>query len=386
MINFLISKFSPNSDFASANRYAYGKLSGRVGVIVNMILVAIKIAVGIVTGSISVIGDALNNLSDAGASVVSLVGFKISEMPADEEHPYGHGRFEYLSSFGIAMVILFMGVELLKTSVQKIISPSPISFSWAAVAILLISVIFKLWLALFNKRLGLLIKSVAINAVFADSLCDMAITTAVAASLIIYKFTSISLDGFFGIIVAGFVFYTGITSLKNTITELLGKSPSKEMVKEIEEKIRNYPGIVGVHDFIIHEYGPGRCFVTAHAEVSAETDIMENHDLVDVIERNLKQEYGYNVTLHMDPVVMNDEEISAVRNMVMEIVKKVDNRIGMHDFRMVKGPLHTNLIFDLEVPYKVEKSGEEITGEIIEKVKEISPDFYTVITIDRNYI
>lgn len=387
MSNFLLSFFvkdkNPDTPYG---RYCYGRLCGWVGIILNLLLVIIKVFIGYITGSISVISDALNNLSDAGSSVITLAGFKISIMPADEKHPYGHGRFEYLSSFAIALAIIFIGIEFVKTSVLKIINPTEVHFSWVAVTVLLVSALFKLWLALFNRKVGKIIKSGTLTAVYADSISDMVTTSVIAVSLIIYKVTHLPIDGYLGTLVSFYVIFSGIVALKNTIDELLGKPPSKEVVLLISDKIRSYPGIVGVHDLIIHEYGPGRCFVTAHAEVSSDTDVMESHDLVDIIERELKNEYGYNVTLHMDPIITNNAKINETRKMVEDIVKEVEPSLGIHDFRMVEGPKHTNLIFDVEMPYSVEKTHDEITNSITEKIREKDKKYYTVITVDRNYI
>ena len=388
MTNLLIKLFirDANNIKSPQVRARYGTLSGCVGIAVNILLTVIKFIIGSMTGSIAITGDALNNLSDAGSSAISLLGFKLSSKPADEEHPYGHGRLEYVCGMGVGAIIMFMGYELIKSSIQKIITPEKTVFSWVAVAVLAISILGKLWLAIFNKNIGKRIDSGTVDAVVTDSISDIAATSASILALILSNYFTLPFDGIFGIIVSGFVIFAGIGVFKSTLAPLLGQPPTRETVEEIESKILAYPGVLGVHDLIVHDYGPGRCFVTAHAEVSSETDIMESHDLLDVIEQNIKEETGFLVTLHMDPIVQNDETITAAKQMVESIVKGIDERLSIHDFRLVAGPHHTNLIFDLVIPFSVKVDSRFITDRINSELQNRDKHYYAVITIDRSYV
>lgn len=367
-------------------RAKYGTLSGCVGIAVNIILTVVKFIIGSITGSIAITGDALNNLSDAGSSAISLLGFKLSSKPADKEHPYGHGRLEYVCGMGVAVVIMFMGYELIKSSIQKIITPEKTVFSWVAVIVLAVSILGKLWLAIFNKQIGKRIDSGTVDAVVTDSISDIAATTASIFSLILSNYFTLPFDGIFGIIVSGFVIFAGIGVFRGTLSSLLGQPPTQETVEDIQNRILAYPGILGVHDLIVHDYGPGRCFVTAHAEVSSETDIMESHDLLDVIEQDIKEQTGFIVTLHMDPLVENDEKIRAAKNMINEIIKAIDEKLSIHDFRLVSGPHHTNLIFDLVVPFSVTTDSGYIISTINEQLQQKDKQYHAVITVDRSYI
>ncbi len=388
MTNLLIKLFIKdyNDVNSPAVRAKYGMLSGWGGIVMNIILTVVKFLIGSMTGSIAITGDAFNNLSDAGSSAVSLLGFKISSKPADEEHPYGHGRLEYICGLGVAVLILFMGYELIKSSIQKIINPEPTVFSWVAVIVLAISILGKLWLALFNKNIGKRINSGTVDAVVADSISDIAATTASIIALILSNYFTLPFDGIFGVIVSGFVIWAGIGVFKSTVSPLLGEPPTKETIEMIENKINSYEGVLGVHDLIVHDYGPNRCFVTAHAEVSAETDIMESHDLMDVIEQDLKAETGYIFTLHMDPIVQQDEAIREAKEMVQRIILEIDDSLSLHDFRLVAGPHHTNLIFDLVIPFSVKTDSKIIIDQINSKLQKSNKKYYAVITVDRSYI
>ncbi|MEG2080363.1 MAG: cation diffusion facilitator family transporter, partial [Oscillospiraceae bacterium] len=348
LIRLFIKDYNNVKDHAI--RAKYGKLSGAVGIILNLILTFAKFFVGTLSGSISITADAINNLSDAGSSIITLLGFKMSEKPADDDHPYGHGRIEYVSSLIVAFLVLSMGIELFKSSIDKIKMPVPIEFSYVALAILVVSILAKLWLAYFNWSLGKKINSTATRAVVADSLSDTAATSVALASLIISKFTSVPVDGYFGLIVAGFIFYSGYGILKDTIAPILGKAPDKEFVEEIEQKIMSYDGVIGVHDLIIHDYGPGRNFASAHAEVPANVDILESHDIIDNIEHVIKKEYGMLISIHLDPVIVDDDRIKFLKILVANTINEIDEVLSLHDFRVVEGPTHTNLIFDLVTP------------------------------------
>ena len=366
-------------------RARYGILSGAVGIVLNVLLSAVKLLIGTMAHSIAITADALNNLSDAGNSCISLLGFRLSAKPADQEHPYGHGRIEYLAGMGVSVVIMYMGVELIKSSVQKILHPEPLVFSWVSALVLLLSIGGKLWLAFFNRAIGKQIQSGTVNAVVVDSLSDVAATAFTILALFLSRRFTLPFDGIFGIVVAGFVFFAGFSVFRDTLAPLLGQPPTKEFVQQIEDKILSYDGVIGVHDLIVHDYGPNRCFVSAHAEVSANTDIMESHDLMDVIERDIHAEMGLNITLHMDPIVTDDERVTAARALAEEAVKEVDDSLSLHDFRMVSGPHHTNLIFDVVVPFSVKKSDREITEQIGSLIAQRKSNYYCVITVDRSY-
>lgn len=368
-----------------AVRAAYGELSGVVGIIVNVLLSAAKFFVGTVTGSISVSADAVNNLSDAGSSVVTLVSFKLSKKPADKDHPYGHGRIEYISALIVSFLILMMGFELFRSSIDKIRHPAPVVFSVVALVILLLSIAAKLWLAYFNHCLGKKIDSAATKAVVSDSLSDTAATAVALAALLLSLVTDFPVDGWFGIVVALFIFRSGIEILKDTIGLLLGRPPEKERFEEIEHEILSYDGVVGVHDLIIHDYGPGRSFASVHAEVPANIDIMESHDTIDVIERELQRKFGMLVSIHMDPVVTDDACVTEAKALCQDVIHSIDPCLTLHDFRMVTGPTHTNLIFDTVVPPEFHLNDRALCDTISEKLSKIDERYFAVVTVDRAF-
>lgn len=387
MTDLLVRLFIKDSQNISSPqvRAKYGMLSGFAGIAVNIILCIVKFIIGSITASIAITGDAFNNLSDAASSVVSLFGFKLASKPADEEHPYGHGRLEYLCGMAVGALILFMGFELVKSSISKIINPEQTAFSWIAVIVLAVSILGKIWLAVFNKKIGKTINSETIAAVATDSINDIIATTASIIALVLSNYFTIPFDGIFGVIVSGFVLWAGFGVFKSTVSPLLGQPPTEETVRAIEEKILSYDGILGVHDLIIHDYGPGRCFVSAHAEVSSLTDIMESHDLIDIIEQDITAEMGYSITIHMDPLVVNDETINSAKAMVNEIIADIDSSLSIHDFRVVSGPHHTNLIFDLVIPFSLKTDSAEIIAQINSALESKEKNYYAVITIDRSY-
>lgn len=366
-------------------RAAYGKLSGAVGIVVNVVLCAAKFFVGTLTGSISIAADAVNNLSDAGSSVVTLVGFKLAEKPADKDHPYGHGRIEYISALIVSFLILMMGFELLRSSIDKIRHPQPLTFSTAALVILVLSIGAKLWLAYFNHRLGKKIRSAATKAVVTDSISDTAATAVALGALLLSRVTDAPVDGWFGIAVALFIFRSGAEILKDTVGLLLGKPPEREFFDEIEQAILSYDGVVGVHDLIIHDYGPGRAFASAHAEVPANIDIMQSHDTIDTIERELKQKYGMLISIHLDPVVVDDARVNARKQLCLECLHSIDERLTLHDFRVVEGPLHTNLIFDVVVPPEFPLQDRALCNAISENLSKIDERYFAVVTVDRAF-
>ncbi|MCH5170464.1 MAG: cation transporter [Oscillospiraceae bacterium] len=366
-------------------RTAYGVLSSITGIVLNLILAGAKYAAGVISGSISITADAINNLSDAGSSIVSFFGVKISAKPADKDHPYGHGRVEYISAFIVAFFVLFMGIELFKDSVGKIINPEPVKFSFLSLAILIFSIIAKLWLGIFNKTLGKKINSAPMMAVMKDSFSDCLATGVAAVSIIVSAFSDINIDGYLGLIVAIFIFIAGFGILKETLGNILGRAPEEEFVDEITEKILSYPHICGVHDMIIHDYGPSCRFASVHAEVPSNEDIMELHDIIDGIERDIYNEYGMLTSIHMDPVVINDERINELRKITENAVASVDERLTIHDFRVVEGPSHTNLIFDTLLPRDIKCTDREICQKIEEALGKIDERFFCVITVDHAF-
>lgn len=366
-------------------REAYGTLGSITGIVVNLILAIAKYFAGVFSGSISVTADAINNLSDAGSSIISLIGVKLSAKPADKDHPYGHGRVEYISALAVSFVVLLMGIELFKSSVDKIVNPVPVTFNWISLIILVTSILAKVWLGFFNKNLGKKINSAPMMAVMKDSFSDCLATGVALIAIIISAFSDISIDGYLGIIVAGFIFLAGFNILKETMADLLGKPADKEFTEEIEKKILSYDKIVGVHDIIVHDYGPGRKFASAHAEVSSQDDIMEIHDIIDLAERDILNEYGLIISIHTDPIVTDDERINSLKEMTIRIVKDISDEMSIHDFRVVDGPTHTNLIFDLIIPHKFYMSNSEIIKTIEDKLSKIDERYFIVITIEHAF-
>lgn len=367
-------------------REKYGVLSGAVGIFCNVLLTIAKFVIGTVTNSIAITADAVNNLSDAASSGITLLSFKAANKPADDDHPFGHGRIEYISALAVAFIVLMMGIELIKSSIDKILNPEALSFSWPALIVLLISIGVKIWMAIFNRSLGKRINSPAMTAVVMDSVSDTAATSVSMIALIVSNFTDIPLDGYMGIIVALFIVYTGISIVKETAGMLMGETPDPELVKELEEEILSYEGVVGVHDLMVHNYGPNRIFASAHAEVSATDNIMESHDTMDLIERDVMKKFKVQLVLHMDPIVIDDENINRLRMETTEIIKGLNENFSMHDFRAVPGPTHTNLIFDLVVPFNLPQSKKEVADEVAQKVHEkFGDNYFSVITVEHSY-
>lgn len=387
MQKILIKLFICDSENTSSLkvRESYGTLGSITGIVVNIILAIIKYVAGILSGSISVTADAINNLSDAGSSIISLIGVKLSAMPADKDHPYGHGRVEYISALGVSFFVLLMGIELFKSSVDKIVNPAPVKFNWIALIILLVSIFMKLWLGFFNKKLGEKINSAPMIAVMKDSFSDCLATSVALIAIVVSAFSDISIDGYLGIIVAGFIFLAGFNILKDTMADLLGKPADKEFTEQVEAKILSYDKIVGVHDMIVHDYGPGRRFASAHAEVSSQDDIMEIHDIIDLAERDIFNEFGLVISIHTDPIVTDDERINSLKDMTNTIIKDISDEMSIHDFRVVDGPTHTNLIFDLIVPHKYHLSNNQIIQIIENNLSKIDERYFVVITIEHAF-
>ena len=367
-------------------RTAYGQFAGIVGIICNIMLCGAKGFIGFLAGSVSIIADALNNLSDAASNVISLLGFKLASKPADPEHPYGHGRYEYLSGLAVAVIIVVIGVELIQSSVDKVLNPTPTEFNLVVAIILILSILVKLWMAVFNRTVGKRISSTTLEATAVDSRNDVIATGVVLICAIISSQTGIDLDGWVGIAVGVLIVYSGIQLMRETISPLLGKAAEPEVVAHIQKKIMSYPGVLGTHDLMVHDYGPGRQFASAHVEMAAEADPMESHDLIDNIEQDFKNDEGLIVTLHYDPIVTDDPEVKNLRNQINELVKSIDPQLSIHDLRTVPGPTHANVIFDCVKPADFALSDDELKERISELVVKKHPKAICKITIDQSYI
>lgn len=345
----------------------------------------VKYIAGTLSGSIAITADSFNNLSDAGSSLITTLGFRLSGLKATEEHPFGHGRIEYISGFGVSILIMMMSVELFKSSVEKIVFPVETSESTTVVSILIISIIVKLYMFYYNNKFGKKFNSVSIRATATDSLSDAVATFVVLLSVIVSPILGYNLDGVCGLLVSLFILKAGIGAAKDTLSPLLGKTPDKQFVKEIEKLVLSHSEIIGVHDLIVHDYGPGRLMITLHAEVPNNGDINELHDAVDLVEHELKAKLNCEATIHMDPVATDDYFTDSLKSKISDIINEINPNLKFHDFRIVSGPTHTNLIFDLVVPFKFEISDTELKKIVREKVSEISKTYYCVITIDREY-
>lgn len=363
-------------------RGAYGKLAGVVGIVCNLLLFAGKLIAGLLSGSVAITADAVNNLSDASSSLVTLLGFKLAERPADEEHPYGHARLEYLSGLAVAALILVIGVELGKSSIEKIINPETVLFSWLTLAILIGSILVKLWMALFCYKLGKKIDSATLTATAMDSRNDVISTSAVLLGCLVGHFFGLQIDGYIGTLVALFIIWSGCGIAKETISPLLGKQADAELVKSISDLIMSHEKILGIHDLMVHDYGPGQCFASVHAEMDSRDNPLDCHDIIDDIERDALRELRVHLVIHYDPIVTDDEELNQMRALVSAELKQIDPQLTMHDFRMVRGPGHTNLIFDLVIPYSMENRKKELKERIDERVQFEDKRYYTVITFD----
>ena len=369
-----------------AVRERYGILSGAVGIVLNLLLSAGKLFAGLMTGSISITADAFNNLSDAGSSVVTLVGFKLAGQKADDGHPFGHGRMEYLAGLLVSLMILLVGVELGRSSIGKILHPEAVDFSLVSTGILAASILVKLWMGQFNRGLGRKIGSAAMAATAADSLSDAVATAAVLAGTLVNRFAHVNIDGWVGLAVEVFILRSGWGAAKDTINPLLGESPDPELVKQLRELVLSHPQVVGMHDLIIHDYGPGRRLCSFHAEVPQDADILDAHDAIDHIEREIKEKFGIETTVHMDPIATADEKVNQLRRQVADLARVVEPEMTIHDFRVVRGPTHTNVIFDAVVPHKCRLTDEEVLQRLRRAVSALDPAYQAVIQIDRAYV
>ena len=388
MITFLASLFiKERHNYSSpAVRQAYGVLSGAVGIGLNILLFFGKWIAGTVSGSIAITADAFNNLSDAGSSIITLIGFRLSGQDPDPEHPFGHGRMEYISGLLVSVAILVMGFELIWSSLNKLRSPEPIESSALVCVILIASILVKVYMFFYNRSLSKKLDSAAMKATSVDSLSDTVATTLVLISTLISKYTGLLLDGWFGILVGCFILYTGGSTLKETIDLLIGQPPKQEFINEIREIVLGHSMVHGVHDLIVHDYGPGRVMISLHAEVDVNGNIQDIHEQIDHIEHELQEKLHCSATIHMDPIVTDDEEVLAMKAKVEEMVHFLDESFSMHDFRMVKGPTRTNLIFDVEVPRKTSYTDNEIVNWLKERIHELpGSEYFAVIQIDHEY-
>lgn len=378
-----IKDYTNTSD--STVRQAYGMLCGFVGICFNILLFIGKFVAGTLSHSIAITADAFNNLSDAASSVITLIGFKLAGQKPDSDHPFGHGRVEYISGLLVSVLILVMAFELLKSSVTKILHPEELSFSPLIVAILVISILVKFYMSFYNRKIGKKINSAAMMATATDSLSDTLSTTVVLLATIVSHFSGLAIDGYCGILVGLFICFAGINAAKDTISPLLGQAPEPEFVQQINDIVMSHEGVMGIHDLIVHNYGPGRVLISLHAEVPADGDILTMHDMIDLIEHELRDTLRCNAVIHMDPICTNDEETTHLKHMVAGYLNEIDSTITMHDFRIVQGPTHTNVIFDVVVPYRFRMSDNELVQTITAKIQEENPNYFTVIEVDKKY-
>jgi cation diffusion facilitator family transporter len=386
--NLLIKRFVKNHEKTSDRdvRQAYGYLGGFVGVIANVFLFAGKLSVGFLINSIAVMADAINNLSDAASSVITLVSFKMTNKPADREHPFGHGRIEYISALIVSFLVILGGFEFIKSSIQRVMNPEPVSFDWITFILLSFSIVLKVWLSFFNRKLGRAIGSKAMEATAMDSLSDVITTSVVLVSLVLSIWITFPIDGYIGIAVALFIMYSGFNLTKETLNPLLGEAPEAEFVNEIITKTLSCEGVIGVHDIIVHNYGPNRCVVSLHAEIPANIDITIAHDLIDKAEQEISSEMGIHLVMHMDPINTNDKVVQKVQHQIVGVLMECGMELSIHDLRIVGDDNHCNVIFDMVIPYEVAECDEKkVAKEVSEAIKNKHPQFTPIITIDRSY-
>ena len=370
---------------AQGDRARVGTLAGMVCIVANVALCAAKGAIGVVSGSVSIVADAMNNLSDASSNIVSVLGFKLASKPADPEHPYGHGRYEYLSGLVVAALVLLIGVELVKSSVERVIHPEPVEFSLALVAVLVLSMVVKLWMAALNQKLGDRIESETLHATAQDSKNDVLATGAVLACAIVSQVTHINLDAWVGLAVGAYIGWSGFELIQDTVSPLLGQSPDPKLVKHIRDKIMSYPGVLGVHDLMVHDYGPGHQFASLHVEFPAEADPLDAHDVIDNIERDFLKKDHLQVTIHYDPIVTSDAAVGILRSRLMEKARQMDPRLSIHDLRIVPGDSHTNVLFDLVFPAGYTGDKDARLAEMCNFVKEQDPRYCCMVKVEQSY-
>lgn len=361
-----------------------GRVAGAVGIITNFLLFLMKIIIGTVFHSVSVTADAVNNLTDSGSSVVTLIGFKMAGKPADEKHPFGHARIEYLSGVIVSFIVIFLGLQLGMSSIEKIITPEENALTPAALIVLVVSILAKLWQCLFYRKVGRMIKSESVEATSKDSRNDVIATSVVLLGAVITMLTGVNLDGYMGAAVALFIVFSGVQLTISTADPLLGQAPEGELVQTITEKMLSYPGIIGMHDLAVHNYGVGRCFASAHCEVDAKNDILVSHDLIDNIERDFSRDLGIHMVIHLDPVIVGDARTDALHRKVQSLVTALYPTVTIHDFRVIWGVTHSNIVFDAAVPFAVKDSDAVITQKLEAEIQKLDPDYRTVVTIDRS--
>lgn len=360
-----------------------GRVAGAVGIVTNFLLFLMKIIVGTVFHSVSVTADAVNNLTDSGSSVVTLIGFKMASKPADEKHPFGHARIEYLSGVIVSFIVIFLGLQLGMSSIEKILTPEENALTPVALVVLVISILAKLWQCLFYRTVGRMIKSESVEATSKDSRNDVIATSVVLLGAVITMLTGVNLDGYMGAAVALFIVFSGVQLTISTADPLLGQAPEGELVQTITEKMLSYPGIIGMHDLAVHNYGVGRCFASAHCEVDAKNDILVSHDLIDNIERDFSRDLGIHMVIHLDPVIVGDARTDALHCKVQSLVTALYPTVTIHDFRVIWGVTHSNIVFDAAVPFAVKDSDAVITKKLEAEIQKLDPDYRTVVTIDR---
>ena len=360
-----------------------GRVAGAVGIVTNFLLFLMKIIVGTVFHSVSVTADAVNNLTDSGSSVVTLIGFKMASKPADEKHPFGHARIEYLSGVIVSFIVIFLGLQLGMSSIEKILTPEENALTPVALVVLVISILAKLWQCLFYRKVGRMIKSESVEATSKDSRNDVIATSVVLLGAVITMLTGVNLDGYMGAAVALFIVFSGVQLTISTADPLLGQAPEGELVQTITEKMLSYPGIIGMHDLAVHNYGVGRCFASAHCEVDAKNDILVSHDLIDNIERDFSRDLGIHMVIHLDPVIVGDARTVALHCKVQSLVTALYPTVTIHDFRVIWGVTHSNIVFDAAVPFSVKDSDAVITKKLEAEIQKLDPDYRTVVTIDR---
>ena len=382
----LCRRFIKNCDCADDPkvRLAYGRLAGIVGIICNLLLCGFKMLAGILAGSLAMIADAFNNLSDAGSSIVTLIGFKLAGAPADDDHPFGHGRMEYLSAMGVAVLIIIAGFELATTAIDKMLHPAASSFSLISTIILAVSIGVKLWMAVFNNRIGKKIRSDALCAAALDSRNDVICTGLVLVSSVLGLWLPVSVDGYVGMAVALFVIWSGFTVIKDTVSPLLGQAPDPELVQGIQRTVLSYEGVVGIHDLIVHDYGPGRVFVSLHAEVPEDQPISKSHDVIDNIEMELQEKFNILSCIHMDPVDTDNPDTLRLKAVAIRLMNETDESLTLHDFRVVTGDTHTNLLFDLVVPHG-HPDGQGVAARLRDAIHTHDPKLYAVIKVESSY-
>ncbi len=388
MVEFLVKRFIPNWEKTADPqvRTAYGRLAGIVGIICNLLLFAGKFLAGTIFGSVAVTADAVNNLSDASSNIVSIMGFWLGSRPADHDHPFGHARYEYLAGLGVSVMILVIGLQLALESLKKLVTPTPVAFSWLTIGVLVASILVKLWMSLFNSRMGKIIHSETLMATAADSRNDVLSTAGVLAAVILTRLTGFDrIDGFMGLAVTAFILISGLGLVRDTLSPLLGKKPDPELVAHIRDKILAYDGVLGIHDLMVHDYGPGQQFASVHVEVPADQNVLDCHDMIDNIEKDFLEQDHLQLTIHYDPIVTNDPMVNRLKGILLLAAQEINSQITIHDLRIVPGTSHTNVVFDCVLPDQPPLNEEEIRTRLTQAVQKEFPSYRCVITLERDF-